>query len=210
MNHAIQEFAQERGIPFLTHFTRVENLPSIMEHGVVPVADAVGLGIAAQTNDLLRLDHQRGASCVSIGFPNHRMFYRYRMDDETAHWAVLGIHPSVLWQKPCAFCQRNAADALVTAIPIANRMTPDAFAGIYAEIDGHRTREEQKLKPYDPTHDQAEVLVFSTIEPPLIGAVAFNSPAAKAQYENLFPGRQVLRFGKNRGLFGTRSYSREY
>lgn len=136
MNREIQELAKVRAIPILLHFTKAANLESIMQHGIVPVGLTAGLGIAALINDTYRLDQQPNATCVSIGFPNNRMFYKYRQADESIDWAVLGIKPDVLWQKPCAFCQRNAADALVTAIPLQQRMTVAAFSGMFENIDG--------------------------------------------------------------------------
>lgn len=210
MSDEIRDFAGSKGIPLLVHFTKAENIASIMQHGILPVSVTLEKGIAALTNDMHRLDYQRDATCVSIAFPNHRMFFKYRQAGEGADWTVLAIRPDVLWQKPCAFCQRNAADALVTAIPIQERMTLAAFSGMYEEIEGERSREEQKLKQFDPTHDQAEVLVFGIIEPELIIGAAFNSEAAKAEYGPLLGGRQVIKLPKNGKFFGSRSYSREY
>jgi hypothetical protein len=167
-------------------------------------------GIAPNINDNCRLDHQRGASCLSIGFPNHRMFYKYRKEDEATHWAVLAVKPEVLWTKDCAFCQRNAADGLVSGIPINQRKTLAAFSAMYHEIEGERSRAEQKLKLHDPTHDQAEVLVFDVIEPELIVGVVFNSANAKAEFGGLFGGREILQHFPTKGVFGTRSFAREY
>lgn len=210
MSDEIRNFSKALGIPYLLHFTREENIPSIMQHGIVPVALTAGKGINALINDSGRFDYQPAATCISIGFPNHRMFYKYRNADEAADWAVLAISRDLLWTKPCAFCQRNAADSLVTAIPIEQRMTASAFSAMYQEIEGERSRVEQKLKAYDPTHDQAEVLVFDVIDPVLIAGAAFNSSAVKEKYQHLLGNRQVLLQGKNGGFFGSRSFSREY
>lgn len=204
------DFALGRAIPFLFHFTRATNLDSILQHGIVPVGQTAAQGICAQTNDAYRLDQQPTANCVSIGFPNHRMFYKYRQADTAIDWVVLAISPNVLWTKPCAFCQRNAADGLVTAVPIHERMTVAAISGMYDEIEGERTRDEQRLRSFDPTHDQAEVLVFGSIEAALIHGAAFNSDAAKAKYGHLLGTRQVLKQGQNSGYFGSRSFSREH
>jgi hypothetical protein len=210
MSDEIRNFSNALGIQYLLHFTRADNLALIMQHGIVPVALTADKGIEAFTNDCSRFDYQPEATCISIGFPNHRMFYKFRNADETSEWAVLAIKPAVLWTKPCAFCQRNAADALVTAIPIEERMTAAAFSAMYQEVEGERSRKEQKLKAFDPTHDQAEVLVFDVIEPNLIVGAAFNSKVVKEKYQHLLGDRQVVLQSKNGGLFGSRSYSREY
>lgn len=210
MRDQIQNFAKERNVPLLLHFTKADNIASIMQHGIVPVGMSARMGIVPLANDMHRLDYQRDATCVSIAFPSHRMFFKYRQADEAVDWAILAIKPEILWKMPCAFCQRNAADALVSGIPIKERMTLAAFSSMYQEIEGERTREEQKLKPFDPTHDQAEILVFGVIAPEFIVGAAFNSEAAKTKYGGLLGPRQVVRQAKSGGLFGSRSYSREY
>lgn len=210
MKEQIKAFAQEREIPYLLHFTRTANLASIMQHGIVPVAHCGFKGIKPHVNDTGRFDYQTGANCLSIGFPNHRMFFKYRKENEAVDWAVLAIEPKVLWTKDCAFCQRNAADGLVSGIPINQRKTLPAFSAMYQEIDGERSRTEQKLKLYDPTHDQAEVLVFDVIEPELIGGVVFSSARAIAEFGGMFDGRQVFEHPSRKGVFAARSFEREY
>lgn len=39
----IQRIVQQQGITRLVHFTRVDNLASIMQHGIVPIANARGV-----------------------------------------------------------------------------------------------------------------------------------------------------------------------
>jgi hypothetical protein len=146
MSGSIHKLADTLGIQFLLPFTRADNLGSIMQHGIVPVALTANKGIRAFTNDSSRFDYQPKATCTSIGFPNHRMFYKYRNADETSEWVVLAIKPAVLWTKPCAFCQRNAADGLVTKIPIAERMTAAAFSAMYQEVGGERSRPMTKRR----------------------------------------------------------------
>jgi hypothetical protein len=207
MASQIQELATSLEIPFLIHFTRIENVPSILEHGIIPIGQAGTKGLAPRINDTMRLDGQTSATCVSIAFPNHRMFFKYRNEDKDQDWAVLALNPSVLWQKRCAFCRHNAADGRSTSIPISDRMTVDALAGMYAEVENHRSRADQKLKSYDPTDDQAEVLVFDVIEPPLIVGAAFNNKSVLNSHKHLLGGKQVVYSTK---IFSSRSYNREY
>lgn len=205
---AIQAHAKAIQIPFLTHFTRAKNLPTIMQHGIYPVSRVVEIGAAPEVNDGLRLDGHHDGTSLSIAFPNSKMFYKYRMENPDVEWAVLGIQPSVLWTKDCAFCRHNAADARISCQPLAQLKSSEAFIGLYEEIEGIETRQEQRLRPYDPTDVQAEVLVFDVIEPGLIGAVAFDNAATRDTYQGLFGNRQVLVNGKNKGVFAARSYAR--
>jgi hypothetical protein len=60
---AIQAQSEALNIPYLVHFTRAVNLPSILEHGLYPISRKDELGINPQVNDQMRLDgHLDGIS----------------------------------------------------------------------------------------------------------------------------------------------------
>jgi len=136
------------------------------------------------------------------------MFYKYRNENKCVEWVVLGIHPAVLWTKNCAFCRHNAADGRISTQPVHSLQTIGAFAGMFDEIEGMTTRAEQRLKPYDPTDGQAEILVFDLIEPQLIIGVVFGSEAMRNQHQPLTGERQALVQGTTKGYFAARSYVR--
>ncbi|EJV4018820.1 DUF4433 domain-containing protein, partial [Salmonella enterica] len=92
-----------------------------------PVTEVGDLNITPEINDELRLDGHRDSTSLSIAFPNYRMFYRYRMDNPSIEWVVLGIHPSILWRNDCAYCCHNAADARISAQSLAQLKTLEAF-----------------------------------------------------------------------------------
>lgn len=96
---AIQAHATEIQIPYLLHFTRVVNLPSIMAHGLYPIGRVSEIKATPAINDQYRLDGHRNSTSVSIGFPNCQMLYKYRMADQAVDWVILVLHPSILWAK---------------------------------------------------------------------------------------------------------------
>ena len=205
---AIQAHATTIKVPFLIHFTRATNLPSIMQHGLYPMARIAEIGANPQINDELRLDGHLDGTSLSIGFPNYRMFYKYRQANPTVQWVVLGIDPSVLWLKDCAFCRHNAADARISGQELDALRTPSAFTGMFDEIEGITARKEQRLRTYDPTDSQAEVLVFDLIEPKLIGSVMFDSEDVKKTYSGHIGKRPFKVVSPNKGFFAARSYMR--
>lgn len=208
---AIREFAKKVEIPYLVHFTRAVNLPLIMEHGIYPIARVGEIGVEPQINDQHRLDGRLNGTSISIAHPNCQMLYRYRMEDKTIDWAILVLKRSILWRKECAFCRHNAADARLSWQPLETLITEAAFRGMFDEIEGCTLRDEQKLKPYDPTDVQAEVMVFDVIEPEYIRGIVFNSTDARDAYSRLLNEQQKAWVHPNsKGLFGTRSYSRLY
>lgn len=206
----IQAHSATIQIPYLLHFTRASNLPSIMTHGLYPIERVKEVGANPAINDQLRLDGHLDGTSVSIGFPNSPMFYKYRKECERVEWAVLVLHPEILWSKDCAFCRHNAADARISSLPIARLKTSEAFIGMFEEIDGAQSRAELKLKPFDPTDVQAEVLVFDVIEPNYIHGVIFERKDVQDSFAAHIGGRKSYLHANNKGMFATRGYARKY
>jgi hypothetical protein len=197
----IEQLVKQRGINFVLHFTRADHLESILENGLLPNNQFEQYAASPTVNDTLRLDGCTNASCVSIGFPNYKMFYSCRQKDKAVHWVVLAMPSSILWEKECAFCVENAASSAVTSIPLAARRTAAAFNRMYDEFPGKPTRAQLGISNALPTNPQAEVLMFERIEPELIGGVAFNSQEVLQKYSPLGKGRQMKLIP---GLFGPR------
>lgn len=206
----IQAHATALQVPFLLHFTRAANLPSIMTHGLYPIGRVHEINASPQINDLCRWDGHRNSTSVSIAFPNCQMLWKHKMENEGVDWAILAMPPSILWTKKCAFCRHNAATKRISSQPLASLMTPQAFAGMFDAIDGFPSREDQKLKPYDPTDVQAEVLVFDVIEPQQLQVVIFETEAVRDAYTPHLGNRQTVVHANNKGMFATRGFARKY
>lgn len=207
---AIQQQASALQIPYLVHFTQSANLHSILEHGLYPRASVARINPTAIVNDPLRLDGRPEATSLSIAFPNFRMFYRYRMQTVGSDWVVLIINPQVLWQVDCAFCKHNAADARIAQTPLAELQTLDAFNSMYLNIEGIDSRDTQRLRPYDPTDAQAEVLAFEVIPPQQIYAVVFQSRETQSRFDPLPNGRTSTLHSGSQGFFASRTFCRTY
>jgi len=200
----IRGLVNDRKIPFLVHFTQVENLPSILKHGLFSVARTEENDIEVISNDHLRLDGHPNGISLSIAFPNSKMFYKYRKMRTESNWVVLVVDPSVLWTHDCAFYSRNAADHRMRAIPPEKLNSAKALNELFSELDGLPSREEQKLKSHDTTDVQAEVLVFREIKPSDIKAIAFNSEVDKRRFSQYVNNLDVEVHRGNDGLFATR------
>ena len=197
----IQQIVKEHEITCLLHFTRVENLEGIMAHGIIPIATLKQYQIPVLSNDEFRWDGRTNASCLSITFPNSLMFYKCRQADTRADWVVLGLYPSVLWEKNCAFCKRNAATKEISSKALNNLQSPAAFAGMFDELEGFDNRQVRGLQLGHTTDVQAEVLVFDVIEPRYIIGGVFNKPDIKATYERFLEGKESHLQGLNSGFF---------
>ncbi|MBA3525385.1 MAG: DUF4433 domain-containing protein [Sphingomonas sp.] len=203
----IEEIIAERGITRLVHFTRLANVTSILKHGLVPRAMIADIAPQGQTNDPLRLDGREQYNCLSITFPNSRMFYAYMMENPDVDWAVLLLKPALLVEGRVLFCRHNAADNRVTALADEQLKGAAAFQAMFDEIDGLEARADQYLKPADPTDVQAEVLVRGLIERAHLDGIVFQTPAAAQQFNGVGLTRYV---SDRRGLFGDRNFYRTW
>ena len=200
----IQNIVTIRAIPYLVHFTRLENLYSILNNGLVPraVIDNSPKNSpfrVVQVNDEIRVDYKTTFNCASIGFPNCRMFYKYRQL-KGAGWVILLLRPKILWEKNCLFYPVNAASATVSYLPIAQFSTAQALENMFAE------QRDPWLQPHDPTDVQAEVMIEGIIEPNYIGICLFETQELANQYAKEFPNIKML---KHDSMYSNRQYARE-
>jgi hypothetical protein len=188
MASTIQEYVAERGINFLMHFTRASNLGNILQRGLVPRGTLIREGYN-DFNDQYRYDGTE-AVCLSIGFPNYKMFWGIRQDNKDVDWIVLVIHPAALWMLPCAFCVTNAASAGVTAIPLEQRRNLAALQSMYADW-ADKTRSVLSIQNHYPTNPQAEVLMLSGVPRDYILAVIVLNTAKQQELQTQYPGLDV-------------------
>lgn len=181
----IEKILSERGINSLIHFTRAENLPSIMEYGICPRAELYEE--EAVFNDEYRYDDCENAVCTSIEFPNYKMFYRLRMDNPEADWAVLLISADAMVDFNCAYCEMNAGSKPMYSMPLEERMGSSALQTLFKDVSDGRRRTDLGIPDCLPTNPQAEVLVFDTIPTDYITHVLFQDQATKRKYEKYIP-----------------------
>ncbi|GFZ86267.1 DarT ssDNA thymidine ADP-ribosyltransferase family protein [Sphingobium fuliginis] len=204
----LQTRVSQRSLPFLVHFTRVENLPSIMCHGLRSISAMQSEKIAFRWNDEQRLDGHEDAVSLSIAHPNDKLFYRWRMSNPQQGWAVLLLDPSVLWTCASAFCAHNAADRRISRQERTALSSVAAFDAMFADQDGQTSRSTQNLRLCDPTDVQAEILVFDPIPAALVSSAIFSDHTNLTQWRDLFPGRDLQLHADRTGLFGLRSAAR--
>ena len=176
----IQTFCIARGIHNVVHFTRLENMSGILQDGIIPRSNLESKGVHFVFNDDLRIDGHKNAVCLSISFPNYRMFYPHRQANKTTTWIVLLIRAEVLWELDCAFCWTNAASNDIRHLDVT--MLKDSC---YLEKMFADQCESTKIKRADcaipicyPTNPQAEVLAFSGIPISYVTAGYINDQAS--------------------------------
>jgi hypothetical protein len=172
-------------IAHVLHFTRLENLEAILTEGLRPRSSLPRNHYVA--NDKIREDGFLLANCLSIGFPNYKMLYKYicNANDSCRGWAVVSFNPEILIDMPCLFYPTNAAAAECVSL---SRSSPIKLIGntalerMFAEPNSG-LRSELHLPTHYTTDPQAEVLAFSTIPPEYINGVSIMPRADRAQQE---------------------------
>ncbi len=177
----IQELIRHRSVKHVLHFTQLMNLASIVQHGLLPRNALYARHISFNHNDDVRLDGALDASCLTLSWPNYKMFYRYRMANPTVPWVVVSFKPEILWEIDCAFCVENAASNRVHTVPLLDRMTATALESMFLDHECYPTRAKLGISTHFPTNPQAEILAFGTIPKSFIqGVFVPSEPIAQA------------------------------
>ncbi len=201
----IKAIAEKRDIPFLVHFTQAENLPSILQHGIVSRDRAALCEIDLYVSDNYRFDNRLDAISLSVGFPNSLMFYRKRQQTRTCNWVVLLLDSRILWEKNCSFYHANAASNQMRYATSRSLKSADALEGMFYPSP---KRVQEGLQSYDPTDVQAEVMVSDMIEPQYIRAAVFQNNRLMSACANLFAGMNVELAAQALDLFESRVSAR--
>lgn len=164
----IRDFVEQRKIVHLVHFTRLDNLESILRNGLIGRDELDSLKKTYLFNDKYRYDNVANSNCLSVSFPNYKMFYSYQCQYPNADWVVIRLKPEILWKKKLIFCARNAAVKEIAQQSIEQRSGFQAFKNMFENQDGYPTREIVNIPNHYTTNPQAEVLVMENIEPSLI------------------------------------------
>lgn len=195
----IKDFIKKRNIITLAHFTQLENLDSILKNGLLSKNDLAIKQISYEHNDQLRLEGKNNALCLSISFPNYKMFYKYRCEKK-GEWCVLALDPSILYEKNCLFCISNAASSSELTRSDSEKMNLPGLKKLF--YDATLYRDSINLPKRYTTNPQAEVLVLDSIEPKYINGIHFDRKHKKFhEFVSKYP---KLNFHVSVNAFGPR------
>lgn len=182
----------ENKIKYLVHFTRIENLRSILTHGILDVQSLIANGIEYIGNDKRRYDGKTDCTCFSIEFPNDSLLNSFRRKAASNKWGVLVLDVKILVESDAKsyFCMHNAATGSIRN-EINQLDTVESFRKMFSEIITYTRsgREQIRLrtnhKSYLPTSNQAEILITGKIDTSYINAIAVSSIEDKLRVDEL-------------------------
>ena len=187
----MKSILDERKINVLVHFTQAANLPNIIRYGLMTRDQLEDKDIDFSYNDDLRYDECNNVKpiCVSIEFPNYRMFYPLRMEDERTEWTVIVLNASIICDFDCVFCATNAASMDMFTQTLDQRRGEEAFEGLFHTPN---LRNDLELPSRYPTDPQAEVLIFEGIPIEYIQEIHFQDEITLNKYAKFIPKKIKL------------------
>ena len=155
----IEERVFSRRIPFLVHFTSIDNLESILENGLLSRTLLEEKKMKYDYSDGERRDNYLECISTSISFPNYKMFFKKRIDSNcTWRWAIILLKREILWELECKFFSSNSAYGYFKTLTEAELSTVQSFDKMFLELPSRSC-----IPDHYTTDPQAEVLIKGKI-----------------------------------------------
>lgn len=183
----ITEVLEERNIKHLVYFTRLENLKSILENGIVPEKYQLGKGICSIKNNCKkRYPFQVEGNGYSVEFPNYKLLNLLRDgNNPNDSYVILRLEAkSVLLDTigKQVYCLDNA---LTSNDKYGDRGLNELFLPEYHkegyvyndeyQKEIHNYRDKLNIPDNYTTNPQAEVEICTIVEPKYIKQVVFEN-----------------------------------
>jgi hypothetical protein len=191
-------FLEEKKINHIIHFTHVDNIKNILKWGLIPriylKEEIIKLELNPIFSDSQRFDKREEVNCLSISFPNYKMFFtkaKFNQDN----WAVILFDLNVIKKHLCEFTDSNLASKNTKGIK--------GIEGIKKMFFNSQLRGKLGLPDYYPTNPQAEVLESSVIPPSWIKEIHLKSGNILNKIINLNQSENIKILVNNK-FFGPR------
>ncbi len=176
----IKQTIEDREIPYLLHFTKAKNIPTIVQNGIVSREKIVSHPDPAMKNavgsDIDRRDYSDHATSVSMVSYWHEMFRGKKNRNPGEDWVFLALDPHILWTLECHFYASGAGNSHA-AYHTGRAGSTTAFQEIFEDRDPYGRvksgfyRQSKKLPKCFPTEPVCEIHVLTPIPPEgIIGA----------------------------------------
>lgn len=165
-----KELIERRGIKRLVHFTRRNNLASILKNGILPITELKNRQIGYYANDENRYDGFPCAISLSVTNPNIELWEKF--SSRNFNWVKIYIDPALLYDSTTyrIYCATNAA---TTSAKKYNGSNIEHFEGMFQKEVTYKLEDGTQItvprlkstKANETTDDQAEILYFGRIDP---------------------------------------------
>lgn len=177
--NGIKQFIRKNKVSCLTHFTRMDNLKSILRFGILPASVLTGNKTfgSFQRNNVTLPHEWDGLVSLNISFPDYKLFNDLQ-NHKPSDWVILIIDVRALIDFPCYFFPGRALD-LIGRAPIPRQFLTDYqktsdLKKLFADREDVK-RKDLDIPSFYPTDPTSEVLSFFPIAPSYITQVFFHS-----------------------------------
>ncbi len=176
---AVREIIRKNKVPFLIHFTRIENLRSILKFGLLPSSILKGNSAFRSAFFPKYPLPTKWNSFVSmnISFPDYKLFMDLQ-EHQPSEWVILLIDPKVIIDFPCYFLPDRALNIINTASNpgelLDDYMSAKNLKALFSDQPEIKRR-NLDIPLFYTTNPCAEVLSFFPIAPSNIMQIYFAS-----------------------------------
>ena len=174
----ISNIIKTRNITQLVHFTKKQNINSIIKNGLLNIEELKKRNLEYIYNDPERRDDWNYAISLSITNKNLFLFESFKRRQKLidSDFVEIKIDPSVIIDNECIFCDTNAASHTFDIYrqneeELAILKTWIAFDAMFKKtVKRHTLNETGKIKrfnqkPNETTCSQAEICLIGNIQP---------------------------------------------
>jgi len=174
----ISKIIKTRNITQLVHFTKKQNINSIIKNGLLSIEELKKRNLEYIYNDPERRDDWNYAISLSITNKNLFLFESFKRRQKLidSDFVEIKIDPSVIVDNECIFCDTNAASHTFDIYrqneeELAILKTWIAFDAMFKKtVKRHTLNETGKIKrfnqkPNETTCSQAEICLIGNIQP---------------------------------------------
>jgi hypothetical protein len=173
----ILEIIKTRNIIQIIHFTKKQNIGSIIKNGLLSINELKKRNINYLYNDPERKDNWDNAISLSITNKNLMLFNRFKERQKLTDndFVEIKINPTVIAEEECIFCDTNAANHTFEPYrqdenELNNLKIWPAFEGLFKRVierhkypGGKINRSSHQLN--ETTCPQAEICLIGSITP---------------------------------------------
>ena len=167
----------------IIHYTPIENIPSIIENGIVSVVESKVKDLKVVKNDSQRLDNLLNWISTSIMHPNYAYMHSIKARDPHKQFAIIELDPKLLWTHDWIAFPTNAATKESKSLLLND---PNRLMGLNGLINLFKdgisrdplnpakiSRLSFNLGDNEPTDPQAEIMFFREIPSHFIKRIHF-------------------------------------
>jgi hypothetical protein len=178
----IREIVERRKIEHLVHFTRIDNLHSILQSGLIPRSMQQEFNLSSLINDEGRFESRLDCTSCSVAFPNYLLFHTFReCKFPGSRWAIIFLNIDILFSPSniAYYYQTNAATANHRDTNTKELCSAQAFENMFCDSvmakNRFYKRTPQQIHDNWTTDPQAEVLISDVIDNKYIDGVCFQN-----------------------------------